>query len=373
MIDDKYIIEHFLGKTDKINRFAIQRITDEELKYLQNRYNDSDSINETILRIKYNIDVHPHCKTCGKRLGFYYSRKLHKTNEYCSQKCKANNPEVIEKTKKTCLEKYGCENPGASKEAQEKIKKTMLEHYGVEHAFKSKEVKDKIIESHRKNLGVDWPMQSKKVQEKSKQTCLEKYGCEYTGQTEIKKQKSRETFLKHYGVDHNWKNKECWLKTLENRFKNKIEINNISSSKPEQICFELLKTKFNKVLRQRKDKKLYPYFCDFYIKDIDTWIEYNGFMTHCGHPFNPNNIEDQNKLNELKIKDSNHQHPGNNLFNSTIQTWTIYDPLKRQTAKDNNLNYLEFFSVDELKIWLDHYGEDEHVCGPSTTNDSRSC
>lgn len=78
-------------------------------------------------------------------------------------------------------------------------------------------------------------------------------------------------------------------------------------------------------------------------------------MTHGGHPFNPNNIEDQNKLNELKIKDSNHQHPGHNLYNSAIQTWTIYDPLKRQTAKDNNLNYLEFFSVDELKIWLDSY------------------
>lgn len=75
MIDDKYIIEHFLGKTDKINRFALQRITEEELNYLKNRYNDSDSLNETILRIKYNIDVHPHCKTCGKKIEFYYSKK----------------------------------------------------------------------------------------------------------------------------------------------------------------------------------------------------------------------------------------------------------------------------------------------------------
>jgi len=355
MIDDKYIIEHFLGKTDKINRFALQRITEEELNYLKNRYNDSDSLNETILRIKYNIDVHPHCKTCGKKIEFYYSRKKHNVREYCSRRCIANNNDVREKTKKTCLEKYGCENPGASKEAQEKIKKTMFEHYGVEHAFKSEEVKNKIKKSVFEHYGVEYSLQAEEVKQKSKQTCLIKYGCEYTGQSEIKKQKSKETFLKHYGVDHNWKNKECWLKTLENRFKNKIEINNISSSKPEQICFELLKTKFNKVLRQRKDKNKYPFFCDFYIKDIDTWIEYNGFMTHGGHPFNPNCKADQDKLNELKIKNNNHQHPGNNLFNSTIQTWTIYDPLKRQTAKDNNLNYLEFFSVDELKIWLNNY------------------
>ena len=325
------------------------------MNYLKNRYNYSDSLNVTILRIKYNIDVHPHCKTCGKKIEFYYSRKKHNVREYCSRRCIANSNDVREKTKKTCLEKYGCENPGASKEAQEKIKKTMFEHYGVEHAFKSEEVKNKIKKSVFEHYGVEYSLQAEEVKQKSKQTCLIKYGCEYTGQSEIKKQKSKETFLKHYGVDHNWKNKECWLKTLENRFKNKIEINNISSSKPKQICFELLKTKFNKVIRQRKDKKLYPYFCDFYIKDIDTWIEYNGFMTHGGHPFNPNNIEDQNKLNKLKIKNSNHQHPGNNLFNSTIQTWTIYDPLKRQTAKDNNLNYLEFFSVDELKIWLSNY------------------
>ena len=131
MIDDKYIIEHFLGKTDKINRFALQRITEEELNYLKNRYNDSDSLNETILRIKYNIDVHPHCKTCGKKIEFYYSRKKHNVREYCSRRCIANSNDVREKTKKTCLEKYGCEIPGASKEAQEKIKKTMFEHYGV--------------------------------------------------------------------------------------------------------------------------------------------------------------------------------------------------------------------------------------------------
>ena len=50
-------------------------------------------------------------------------------------------------------------------------------------------------------------------------------------------------------------------------------------------------------------------------------------------------------------------------YHGMITVWTVGDPLKRQTAKDNNLNYLEFFSVDELKIWLDHYGEDEYVCG----------
>ncbi len=356
MIDDKYILEHFLGKTNKINRFALERINTEELSYLENRYKDSDSLNETILRIRDHIEIHPHCKTCGKKLNFNYIRGH--LQEYCSQKCSHNNEIVKEKMKQTCLEKYGVENGGASKQAQEKIKQTCLKHYGVEYSWQAKEVKNKIIDNHRKNLGVDWPMQSKKVQEKSKQTCLQKYGCEYSGQSEIKKQKSKETFLKHYGVDHNWKNKECFQQCIDNRFKNKIEINGITSSKPEQICFEMLKNKFNKVIRQKRDKEKYPFYCDFYIKDIDTWIEFNGFMTHGDHPFNENDKNDIIKLNELKEKDKNHYKPGNNLYNSTIQTWTIYDPLKRKYAQENNLNYIEFFSINDVKIWLDNYEKD---------------
>lgn len=353
MIDDKYILEHFLGKNDKINRFAIQRITKEELNYLQNRYNDSDSINETILRIRDNIETHPYCKTCGKKLKFNYINKC--LPQYCSQKCKANNIEVREKTKQTCLKKYGVTNGGASKQAQEKIKQTTLLHYGVEYSWQAKEIKDKIKQTNNKKLGVDYPMQSKKVKEKSKQTCLKKYGCEYTGQAEIKKIHAKETFIKHYGYEHNWKHPDIIKQCIENRFKNKIEINNITSSKPEQICYQLLKSKFNNVVRQKRNKIKYPFYCDFYIKDIDTWIEYNGFMTHGYHPFNPNCKEDQNKLNELKEKDLNHKNPGNNLYYSTIITWTQYDPLKRKIAKENNLKYIEFWNLQEVQNWLNNY------------------
>lgn len=358
MINDEYIIKHFFGKTGKINRFAVQRITDEELKYLQNRYNDSDSLNETLIRIKYNINEHPHCKTCGKRLNFYYSRKKQRCQEFCSSKCAGRNEEIKNKIAKTCLERYGATNPGGSKEIQEKIKNTMRLHYGVEHAFQSEEVKNKIIESHKRNLGVNWPMQSKEVQEKSKQTCLKKYGCEYTGQAEIKKQHSKETFLKHYGVDHNWKNKDCFQKTIENRFKNRQYTNDITSSKQEDICYNLLKEKFKNVIRQKRDKIKYPYNCDFYVKDIDMWIEFNGFMTHGGHPFDSTNECDIERLQYLTEKNLNHKNPDHNLYYASIITWTISDPIKRNTAKNNNLNYLEVFSVDELKTWLKEYEEE---------------
>lgn len=53
------------------------------------------------------------------------------------------------------------------------------------------------------------------------------------------------------------------------------------------------------------------------------------------------NIKNNNKLN--------------NLYYSTIVTWTQYDPLKRKIAKENNLKYIEFWNLQEVQNWLDNY------------------
>ena len=85
----------------------------------------------------------------------------------------------------------------------------------------------------------------------------------------------------------------------------------------------------------------YPFNCDFYLPFYDLRIEIQGYFSHNTHPFNPNNKDDINKLNEWKSLSKNKPQ-----YNSAIKIWTIIDPLKRKTAKDNNLNYLEIFSSD---------------------------
>ena len=35
-----------------------------------------------------------------------------------------------------------------------------------------------------------------------------------------------------------------------------------------------------------------------------------------------------------------------------LYTWTIRDVNKRNIAKQNNLNYIEFWNINELKEWL---------------------
>ena len=42
-----------------------------------------------------------------------------------------------------------------------------------------------------------------------------------------------------------------------------------------------------------------------------------------------------------------------NKFGSYV--WTIRDVKKRNIAKENNLNYIEFFTILELETWLKEY------------------
>ena len=65
----------------------------------------------------------------------------------------------------------------------------------------------------------------------------------------------------------------------------------------------------------------------------------NGLWTHGSHPYDKNNIEDQKLLEKWESKDSKY-------YKDAIKTWTIRDVLKRETAKLNNLNYLEIFGKE---------------------------
>jgi hypothetical protein len=89
--------------------------------------------------------------------------------------------------------------------------------------------------------------------------------------------------------------------------------------------------------------ELYPFVCDFYFPDSELYLEINAHWTHGGHPFDSTNKDDLIKLNQWK---QNNTH----YYNNAIETWTVRDVLKRETAKNNNLNYIEVFSNKLNKI-----------------------
>ena len=197
------------------------------------------------------------------------------------------------KREKTCMERYG--NPNYNN--TEKNKKTKQERYG---------------DSNYNN------------REQSKQTCLTRYGV--TNPSKVKA--IQDVATKH---------------SKESAIRN----GTINYSKPEELFFEYLIGKYGAcdVIRQYKDEMRYPFFCDFYIKSIDTFIEVNIHWCHGFHPFDENNPIDLNRLHEMEYK---YTVEGKISYRNAINCWTIIDPKKQKIAKKNNLNYVMFYSVDEL-------------------------
>lgn len=82
------------------------------------------------------------------------------------------------------------------------------------------------------------------------------------------------------------------------------------------------------IIRHYLDKNRYPFDCDFYIKSKDLFIEYQGHQTHGPAPYEPDNPVHWTIIDELQ------KHGFSEL------TFTVRDPNKIATAKQNKINLL---------------------------------
>lgn len=371
---DNYILQKvlFLDKNNKtkINTHAIKRLSSDEIEYLKVRFLDSESINETIKRLFYDIETKPKCPICNKPVKWLGKPKQLMLNT-CSLECgfKLRTQHI----KETCQEKYGVSNCFASEEKKQKIKETCLSKYGVDNPHKSIQVIEKTRNTCLERYGVlnggGIPEAIKKI----KQTKLKRYGDEKYVNIEKCKQTKFERYrnpnynnmLKNIATCKAKYNVDYWFQSIEYKSnikeyqrrskQTKIKHNTLHDSKLESIAYNLLKRYFTNVKCQWKDEEKYPYNCDFYIPEIDTWIEIQGFVTHGPEQFNENNFEHLEKVSILKKKNAEHKTPNNNLYFAILKCWTETDVKKRNTAKCNNLNYKEFWNIEQLKEWLLQY------------------
>lgn len=406
MINDDYIINLFF-KNDKIQANYLRDswlVNNNEIhNYLLNRYNDSLSLSETCYRILYNIDERPVCKICGNPVKYICKGKY---KNVCSISCatklsylqKSDEQKQIELNARLNAFKLNCSDiqckriatlTSKSEEEKERIKikkqntwkshsedeknkiikktqKTCLVKYGVTNKTKLPDIKEKIQQTCFKKYGVKSYLEISYI--KSKDGMLKKYGVDNAAKlptnifktnnpsyNELSIEKRKQTCLIKYGVDNYWKSDIHILKTHTPEVNNKRVItkrNNgtFNTSIDENLSYNLLKDVFPNVITQYKDKIRYPFVCDFYIPDLDIFIECNYHWTHGGHPYNENNIDDIDKANKWKEKNTKY-------YDNAINTWTIRDVNKRNIAKDNSLNYFEFWNIDELKKWLQVYAK----------------
>ena len=223
-----------------------------------------------------------------------------------------------------------------------------LKEYGIEktdeqkykarskwlHRYNDNELKEKI-----KNLYINKGLSANEVKEAlgisrgKLHKLVKELG--YKRPIEVTLANMQKTCSEKYGFSFNCQSNKC----REEQHK----------SKQEDEAYHLLVEKFSyiDVFRQHSTKE-YPFPCDFYIKSLNLYIEFNPGPRHNGRPFNEKNEEDLKELEFLKKK----AKEVSDWYEGIVRTWSIRDPLKRKTARENNLNWIEFFSLKELQQWL---------------------
>lgn len=124
---------------------------------------------------------------------------------------------------------------------------------------------------------------------------------------------------------------------------NKRSTYNFKPTQDELIVLSLLKSKFSDVKQNWKTQD-YPYYCDFYIGDINTYIELHFGVFHYFEPFRGTSKQ-LKSLEVLKEKNTE-------FWDRVIYIWTESDVEKRNVAIKNKLNYFTFYNMEEFNNWF---------------------
>jgi hypothetical protein len=219
------------------------------------------------------------CDVCGnERYLSYrkYDNNIMKGGYYaCSPKCCKN------KSKQTCLKKYGVEYYIQSDIGKERYENTCLKIYGFKNISKNDEIKQKKIQTCLKNYGTEHPSQSEKVQEKSKQTCLKKYGVEHPWLNKDVKKKVDDTMLKKFGTKIATKNVDVMNKIIQTQIDKYGEIwrSHVPSYNVNSIIYlDIISKELNIPIQHALnggEKKIIKYWIDGYIEKYNICIEWD--------------------------------------------------------------------------------------------------
>ena len=292
------------------------------------------------------------CPVCGKETTF---RGLSTGYlECCSSKC--SNNYNIDKIKQTKFNRYGSSTYNNSAKAKD----TCTKRYGVSSILKISEVHAKGIKAahsaeadnkrNQTNLikyGTINVYASEFAKNKIKQTNINKYGTAYVTQNSDIIDKIQSTNLKKYGVVCNLNTNEVKQKAKSKEAQ--IKRSNTLRGKPKHSKLEsLFENKLNE-LGYIKDQDYYcqyrsveyPFMCDFYLVQTNTYIEINGYWMHNSHAFDKSNPDDIAILNSWKEKSKQSKQ-----YQYAIHIWTKSDPEKRKYGQ--KLNFIELWTISDI-------------------------
>lgn len=372
----------------KLNWFELQKIPQNVYTYILSRYSDSESFEESLIRILANIEHRPTCHLEGcnnlaKFIGADFRNNICKFTECCCQE-HASKYISLKLRNRILAESNGeYSHPMQLPKNIEKLKTTLAKRTQEEQS---------VITSKMLATRANWTKKYKQeIQNKKEETCLEhtgyKFGIEKpeaiklarkNNHTELAEKKRKETFFSKTGYNHvsqtpEWKKNQIKIMSSpemqERVYRTKVKNGTFNTSKDEEYLYNILKNKFVRtginIVRNYRTK-LYPYRCDFVIipckasteKDF-IYIEYQGHQSHYNYPYTGSE-EDKVIVNEWKRK-FEESSGKKKQYIKYINVWTIKDPEKRRIAKENGLKWFEFFKVEDMINWIETLKLDDYL------------
>lgn len=199
---------------EKISRFKNIELNS-ELKKRTPFLPENSSISERVYCIDNNIESRILCY-CGKPVNYLkYSDGYSKR---CSKECVWKDPDVSNKRKKTCIDKYGFDSFTKTKDYIEKTKKTNNEKYGVDFYLQTDDIKEISIKKNIEKYGVEHHMKSKEFIKEFKNNNIKKFGVDNVSKLDYIKEKKKETFNRNYGINHIFSSNDIKGKFYERKY-----------------------------------------------------------------------------------------------------------------------------------------------------------
>ncbi len=143
---------------------------------------------------------------CNGSLEDYYSKISAKQYKTWQKKTGLDDPykdpDMIERRKQTCIEKYGCENAMQSEIVKNKAIMTNIERYGCKAPFQNEGIREKAKQNYFNKTGYYNPSQNPEVRNKKVKTFEEKYGVPNSSQQNFSEKAkqilfNRESFISY--------------------------------------------------------------------------------------------------------------------------------------------------------------------------------
>jgi hypothetical protein len=260
-----------------------------------------------------HLKINVKCDICFKEKEIiwreYYKSFINGNLYCCSSKCSQV------KNKKTCLEKYGVDNPTKSKEILLKREESNLVKYGVKYPNMLDSFKESVKKTCLEKYGVDNPTKNKEIYQKVKKTINDKYGNDIFFKTEYFKSNKNNYYrqynninflnkrileLKRLNIDLisidndnnyiiNCKNNHIYTINNDVLYK-RLNVYNVDlcticnpvnnrSSKEDEI-FDFINSIYDGTILRNVRDVIDPYEIDIYLPDLKIGFEFNGIYWH---------------------------------------------------------------------------------------------